>query len=96
MISDDYRGFTLNGTTESKNDILTNYKPGGVKLSTYEVSEIEYHVFSEIGIVSGEGTIVGSYGEYEFRHKVLFIDLFRLVNDDWKYFKSQVTEIQSD
>ena len=96
MILDGYRGFSLNGTIEVKDDILVYFKPGGIKLSKYEVSEVEYDVFSVIGIVSGRGAITGSYEEHKFQHEVLFIDIFKYVNDNWRYFKSQVTEIQSE
>lgn len=95
IISDEYRGFTLNGTIEIKDDILVYFKPGCIKLMKYEVSEIAYEVFSEIGIVSGKGFIAGSYENHEFHHKVLFIDIFKYINNSWRYFKSQVTEIQS-
>jgi hypothetical protein len=93
IIAEDYSGFSLNGTIEAKKDIISNFKPGGIKISTYEVSDLEYKVISEIGIVRGEGIIEGSYLEFEFKHKVLFTDIFKLENDTWKYYRSQVTEI---
>ena len=96
MILGDYRGFSLNGTIEVKDDILMYFNPGGIKLSKYEILEVEYEVFSEIGIVSGIGVIEGSYEEHKFKHKVLFIDIFKYENDNWRYFKSQVTETQSE
>ena len=95
-ILEEYRGFTLNGTIEVKDDILMYFKPGGIKLLKYEVLEVDYEVFSEIGIVSGKGVIAGSYEEHPFQHAVLFVDIFIYVNDNWRYFKSQVTEIQSE
>ena len=95
IISDEYRGFSLNGSIEIKDDILMHFKPGCIKLSKYEVSETAYEVFSEIGIISGKGFIAGSYGNHEFHHKVLFTDIFIYTDDSWKYFKSQVTEIPS-
>ena len=96
MISEDYRGFSLNGTIEFKDDILKYYKPGGIKLSKYDLLEVEYEVFSEIGIISGKGVVEGSYEEHKFQHTVLFIDIFKYVNDNWIYFKSQVTEIHAE
>jgi len=96
MILGDYRGFSLNGTIEVKDDILMNFKPGGIKLSKYKILEVEYEVFSEIGIVSGKGVIEGSYEEHKFKHKVIFVDIFKYENDNWRYFKSQVTETQSE
>ena len=95
IISDEYTGFSLNGTIEIKEDILMHYKPGCVNVSKYEVSDISYEVFSEIGIVTGRGYIAGSYEAHEFHHKVLFTDIFKYVNNSWRYFKSQVTEIRS-
>jgi hypothetical protein len=35
LISDEYQGFSLNGTVERKEDILQAYKPGSIKLSKY-------------------------------------------------------------
>jgi len=95
LILDEYTGFTLNGTIERKKDILFHFKPGGIQLTRYEVADIEYDVFSDIGIVSGKGIIAGSFDGYAFKHDVLFIDIFRYIDDMWRYFKSQVTEIQA-
>lgn len=95
IILDEYRGFSLNGSIEIKDDILEHFKPGCIILSKYEVSEIAYEVFSEIGIVSGKGLIEGSYENHEFHHKVLFTDIFKYIDNSWRYFKSQVTEIRS-
>ena len=95
IISKDYKGFSLNGTVEKKQDIIRNFKPGGVKLSRYDVVDIEYEFFNEIGIITGKGTIVGSYQEFEFEHNVLFTDIFKFENNSWKYYRSQVTEIPS-
>jgi hypothetical protein len=93
IISDDYMGFSLNGTIENKKDILDNFRPGGINLSKYEVEDIRYEVFTEIGIISGKGMISGSYGEFNFEHDVLFTDIFKNTKGTWKYYRAQVTEI---
>lgn len=95
IVSDDYKGFSLHGTIETKKDILENFSPGIISLSEYLVEEIEFEVFSNIGIISGKGTISGSYNNFEFQHNVLFTDIFKYVNESWKYYKSQTTEIKS-
>ena len=95
IVSDEYKGFSLHGTIETKKDILENFSPGIISLSEYLVEDIEYEVFSNIGIVSGKGTISGSYNKYEFQHNVLFTDIFKYVNENWKYYKSQSTEIKT-
>jgi hypothetical protein len=93
IISDDYSGFGLQGTIEDKVNIIQHFKPGAIKLSKYEVEELKYEVLDNVGLVSGRGIIAGSYGAYEFKHTVLFTDIFKYTGGVWKYYKSQVTEI---
>ena len=95
IISDDYQGFSLNGTIESKENILQSFKPGSISLSEYSVEDIKCEMSNSFGIITGKGRIEGRYGEYEFQHDVLFTDIFKFMNDSWQYYKSQVTEIKS-
>jgi hypothetical protein len=95
LISDDYQGFSLNGTIESKEIILQAFKPGSISLSDYSVEDLNIEVSNSFGIITGKGRIEGRYGEYEFRHEVLFTDIFKFINDSWQYYRSQVTEIRS-
>jgi len=95
LISNDYQGFSLNGTIENKEIVLQAYKPGCVKLSKYTVEDIKCEVSSDFGIITGKGRIEGRYDEYDFHHEVLFIDIFKFINERWQYYKSQATEIKS-
>ena len=95
IISDDYQGFSLNGTIESKENILQTFKPGSISLSEYSVKDIKCEMSNSFGIITGKGRIEGRYGEYEFQHDVLFTDIFKFMNNSWQYYKSQVTEIKS-
>lgn len=95
IISGDYQGFSLNGTIENKELILQTFKPGCINISKYTVEDIECEVSNTIGIITGKGKIEGRYGENEFKHEVLFTDIFKLINKSWQYYKSHVTEIKS-
>jgi len=95
IVSDDYQGFSLNGTVENKEIILQTFKPNGIKLTKYATSDIQCEVTNDLGIISGKGSIEGVYGEHKFQHEVLFTDIFKFINDKWQYYKSQVTEIKS-
>jgi hypothetical protein len=95
IISDDYQGFGLNGTIENKKIILQTFKPGSVELTKYTTTDMQYEVNHDLGIISGKGSIEGVYGETKFQHEVLFTDIFKYINDNWRYYKSQVTEIAS-
>lgn len=95
LISDDYQGFSLNGTVENKEIILQNFKPGGIKLTKYATKDTQCEVINDLGIITGKGKIEGIYGKYKFQHEVLFTDIFRYINNKWQYYRSQVTEIKS-
>lgn len=95
IISDDFQGFSLNGTIESKENILQTFKPGSISLYEYSVEDIKCEMSNSFGIITGKGRIEGRYGEYEFQLHVLFTDIFKFMNDSWQYYKSQVTEIKS-
>jgi hypothetical protein len=95
LISDEYQGFSLNGTVERKEDILQAYKPGSIKLSKYIIEDMKCEVLADFGIINGIGKIDGKYGEYNFQHEVLFTDIFKFSYDRWLYYKSQATEIKS-
>ncbi|MFN2127761.1 MAG: nuclear transport factor 2 family protein [Anaerolineales bacterium] len=95
LISDNYQGFSLNGTIEDKETILQTFRPGMVEVTKYTTSDMQYEVNHDLGIISGKGCIEGVYGETKFQHEVLFTDIFKYVNDKWRYYRSQVTEIAS-
>ncbi len=95
LISDDYKGFSLNGTVENKEIIMQTFIPGNIEISRYTVEEVECDVSDNFGIITGKGKIEGSYGEHEFQHEVLFTDIFKFINGGWQYYKSQTTEIKS-
>jgi hypothetical protein len=95
LISDEYQGFGLNGAIENKEIVLQTYKPGIIKLSKYHIEDMKCEVSGDFGMITGQGSIEGSYGEYEFQHNVLFMDIFKLIHGHWQYYKSQATEIKS-
>ena len=95
VIADDYKGYSLNGTIETKDDILMNFKPNGVVITKYLVEDTNFELHDNIGIVCGKGLIAGKFQEFNFEHHVLFTDIFKIVGSSWKYYKSQVTEIKS-
>lgn len=95
LISEDYIGFSLHGTIELKSDIIKSFNPNGVKLSIYSVEDMTIEIFRNIGIITGKGIIAGKFQSFEFHHNVLFTDIFILQNQNWKYYKSHVTEIKT-
>ena len=96
LIHETYRGYSLHGTIETKKDVLDSFALCGVKITEYSVTDETYEILGDAGIITGRGTIVGSLGEYTFNHDVLFTDIFVFENEQWFYYKSQVTEISRE
>ena len=92
----DFQGFSLNGDIETLDLILEVYKPGGVKLTAYEVVDQRAEVFAEVGIISGTGYVKGSYGKHEFEHKLCFTDIYLYRGGTWKCYRSHATELAKD
>ena len=94
LIAQDYRGFDLRGHVETRDVILEFYRPGVVRLEVFEVSDIRTHVSGSLGIVTGRGSLTGSYGDDQFAHTVLFCDLFELRDARWQLLFTQTTEVE--
>lgn len=95
IVADDYCGISVYGTFESKRDILDGFRPELLNITEYTVKDEKVEVFADIGIVSGRGSISGSFQDARFCHHVLFTDIFKYTETGWKYYKSQATEIKA-
>jgi ketosteroid isomerase-like protein len=95
LIAEDYQGFDLRGNPEDRKIILEVYRPGGAKLTTFEVEELATRVIGDVGFVTGRGTIGGEYGEDTFQHTVRFMDVFAKRGSNWQLIASQNTELPS-
>ena len=96
LIADDYRAIDLRGQRETRDSILDVYRPGGVKLEAYDVSEQEFDVFTDVGVITGRGFIRGRFGEHLFEHHVRFTDFYIRRDSRWQLFLSQTTTIEGE
>ena len=96
LIADDYRAIDLHGQRETRDSILEVYRPGGVKLEAYDVSEQQVDVFTEVGVINGRGFIRGRFGEHLLEHHVRFTDFYIRRDSRWQLFLSQTTTIEGE
>lgn len=94
MISDDYRGISIYGQWEDKNQILEVYGDGKVSLEMYDASEVRTYIAPETGIITGRGYIRGRFENYTFEHQLRFTDIYVLRDSRWQLYISQATEIK--
>ncbi len=90
---EEYVGYDPQGNPQDLKMTLEAYQPGGARLDTYDVEEIETRVIGEMGIITGKGYIHGTFAECEFEHNLRFLDLYILREGKWLLYLSQVTEI---
>lgn len=93
LVHEDYRGFDLRGKAEDRRLILAVYRPGGVRLTRFEVDEPAAWVIGDVGLVTGRATIAGWYGNDRFEHTVRFMDVFAKQGSAWRLIASQNTEL---
>lgn len=94
LVCEEYQGINIYGNLESKQDVLDHYVPEWITITEYSTDYEQYEVYGEIGIVTGSGRISGRSGELAFQHEIMFTDLYRWTEGDWKHFKSHLTEIR--
>lgn len=93
LIANDYQGFDLRGSVETREAIIECYQPGIARLEVFEVNDIRTHVSGDLGIVTGLGELTGIYGGDRFSHTVRFCDIFVLRESLWQLFFTQTTEV---
>lgn len=93
LYAEDYRSHTVRGEVEGREAVLDAYQPGGVRLEIFEVEDLAAEVFGNVGILTGLGSISGSFEKTAFRHRVRFVDIYLWRNGRWRCYFSQSTEI---
>ena len=94
LIADDYRGFDIRGMVETREAIIECYQPGVARLEMFEVNDIRTHVSGNLGIVTGLGSLTGTYGGDRFTHVVRFCDIFEARELGWQLLFTQTTEVE--
>ena len=96
ILDDDYRGYNLRGELEGREVALGAYAPGAVSLETFEVRDVQVDVIGEVGIITGEGYIAGSYEGEDWEHHLRFCDIYVDREGTWKLLLSHATPTEAD
>jgi len=94
LIADDYIGFGPAGDKQNKGISIEAYQPGGVDLKKYEVEGMEVRMVGELGIITGEGYLAGTFGGAEFEDRLRFIDIYINRGGRWQLYMSQATPLK--
>ena len=96
LYDEEFRSHTVRGEVEGRAAVLDAYKPGGVRLDIFEVEDLMAEVIGQVGLLTGLGTISGSFDQAAFRHRVRFVDIYLWRDGRWSYYFSQSTEVVTD
>ena len=92
-VAEDYQGSDAGGHHHGREEYLAAYGPGGVALTTFDVSDLHTRAWSDTVLVSGIVVLRGAYGEHRFEHRSRFLDVYRLRDEVWQIVASSVTDI---
>jgi ketosteroid isomerase-like protein len=92
-IAEDYRGSDAGGRLHGRDEYLAAYGPGGVALTTFEVSDLHTVAWADTVLVSGEVELRGAYQGQQFEHRSRFLDVYRQQDGAWRLVASSVTDI---
>jgi ketosteroid isomerase-like protein len=96
LYAEEFRSHTVRGEVEGRDAVLEAYRPGGVRLEIFEVEDLIAEVIGDVGILTGLGSVSGSFENTAFRHRVRFVDIYLWRNGRWRCHFSQSTEIVPD
>jgi len=95
LLAKDYLGFDPSGNPQDKQMVLNAYQPGAARIDKYDLERVEARVVGDVGIITGEGHIEGTYVDTLFEHSLRFLDLYVYREDNWQLYMSQVTPLRS-
>lgn len=93
LMTKGYRAYNLRGELEGRELVLETYGPGTTTLDTWEVSDLQVEVFTEIGILTGKGFLAGSWNGQGWSHHLRFCDVYVREDGVWRLHLSQATEM---
>ena len=92
-IADDYLGSDAGGRPHGRDEYLAAYGPGGVTLTTFDVSELHTEAWVDTVLVTGIVELRGAYQDQQFEHRSRFLDVYRQQDGTWQLVASTVTDI---
>jgi hypothetical protein len=92
-VAENYSGSDAGGRMHTREEYLAAYGPGGVHLTTFEVSELHTEAWNDTVLVSGIVDLQGVYENQEFEHRSRFLDVYRQRGEVWQLVASSVTDI---
>ncbi len=92
LMAPDYRGFSIRGELEDRQAVLDAWGPGGVSMDESSTEDLQLDIRGNVGIVTGNGFVRGTYQGEVWQHYIHFCDLYVETENGWRILLSHGTE----
>ncbi|NNM03767.1 MAG: nuclear transport factor 2 family protein [Gemmatimonadetes bacterium] len=93
LMAPDYRGFSIRGELEDRQAVLDAWGSSSLSMEEWRHEGIEIEVRGEVGIVTGNGFVSGTFEGVGWEHHVHFCDLYVNSPSGWQVFLSHAVEV---
>ena len=94
LLAQDFQSCNIRGELEDRSVVLEAYRPGITQLTRFEISELRVEVFSEVGILTGRGSVAGTWKGQSWSHHLRFCDVYVSRGGSWQVLFSQATPLE--
>jgi ketosteroid isomerase-like protein len=94
MTSDDYVFTDFTGRTRKKQDTISAIKAGDIKMESYDLDDLDVHVYGNAAVITGKATTKGTIGGQDASGSYRFTRVYVKQAGAWKSVAYQQTKIQ--
>jgi hypothetical protein len=94
LLAPDYRGYSLRGELEEREEVLAAWGSGGIDMAESRYEDLQVDIRGEVGIITGIGFVAGSFQEEPWHHHLHFCDLYTKSEEGWQIFLSHAVELE--
>jgi ketosteroid isomerase-like protein len=94
IIADDWVALGPDGTTETKQAFIADYKSGKSKTESYDFGPMNVKVLGNVAVVQGSDTEKSTSGGKDSSGKYVWMDVFVKRDGKWVAVRSQLAKMQ--
>jgi ketosteroid isomerase-like protein len=97
LLADDYIGITANGTLQTRDELLANFRSGATRFKSIELSDRKIRFYGSTALVTSRAEVVGSSpagnlsGAYRYTHVYA-----RSATGNWQIVSFEASRIQDE
>ena len=94
ILADDWTGLYTDGARLTKEQFLSEFKSGAMKLESFEFGPMDVKVIGTVAVVQGSDTEKSSMKGKDTSGKWVWMDVFEKRGGRWQAVRSQVAKVE--